>query len=64
MVHTIATLAFAALLLLFAKVSCNVYAKAGFPRYFGLLLFLPGINVLILYVLAFGDWPIHKDLRR
>ena len=64
MIHTLAILATIGLCLMIAKVACNVYAKAGFPTYFGLLVFLPVINLLVLYALAFGEWPIHKDLRR
>jgi len=64
MVQNLAVLATVGLCLLAAKVSCNIFAKAGFPKYFGLLVFLPVVNLLVVYVLAFGDWPIHKELRR
>jgi hypothetical protein len=62
MIQNLAILATMGLIALVAKVSCNVYEKAGFPKYFGLLLLLPIINLLALYALAFGDWPIHKKL--
>ncbi len=64
MIQNLAVLATIGLCLLIAKVACNVFSKAGFPTYFGLLVFLPVINVLVLYTLAFGEWPIHKELRR
>ena len=64
MVQNLAILATVGLGLLAAKVSCNIFVKAGFPKYFGLLMFLPVVNLLVVYVLAFGDWPIHKELRR
>ena len=64
MIQNLAVLATIGFCLLVAKISCNVYTKAGFPKYFGLLVFVPVINVLVLYTLAFGDWPIHKELRQ
>ena len=64
MVQNLAVLATVGLALLTAKVSCNIFAKAGFPKYFGLLVFLPVVNLLALYVLAFGDWPIHREIKR
>jgi hypothetical protein len=29
-----------------------------------LLVFLPIVNLLVLYILAFDEWPIHKEARR
>jgi len=60
MIQTLQTFAILGLILLVAKISCNVYEKAGFPKYFGLLIFLPVVNLVLLYVLAFSEWPIHK----
>jgi hypothetical protein len=64
MIHNLAVLATLGLAALIAKVTCNICEKAGFPRYFGLLILLPVVNLLLVYALAFGDWPIHKELRR
>lgn len=64
MIQNLAVFATIGLCLLIAKVACNVFSKAGFPTYFGLLVFLPIVNLLVLYILAFDEWPIHKEARR
>ena len=64
MIHNFAALAILGLAALIAKVVCNICDKAGFPKYFGLRILLPVINLLVVYALAFGDWPIHKEMRR
>lgn len=64
MVEKLGFLTVLGLLLLVAKISCNVYTKAGFPKYFGLLIFIPVINFIALYALAFGEWPIEKNHQR
>ena len=63
MIHTLAVVLAIGLSALAAKAACNVYVKAGFPKYFGLLVFVPVINLIALYVLAFDDWPIHRQNR-
>ena len=45
-------------------VAWQITARTGYPGVLGLLLFLPLANVVFLLVLAFGDWPIQKRLRR
>jgi hypothetical protein len=63
MIHNLAVVLVLGLIALLAKASCNVYSKAGFPPLFGLLVFVPVINLIALYALAFGDWPIHQSGR-
>ena len=64
MIQNLATLVIIGFALLAAKVSCNVFSKAGFPKYFGLLILLPVINLFALYALAFTEWPVEKQLRQ
>ena len=64
MLQNLAILVVAGFMLLAAKVSCNVFSKAGFPKYFGLLLLVPVINFIAIYALAFTEWPIEKEMRR
>ena len=35
-----------------------IFKKAGFSPFLALLLFLPVINILILYVVAFSRWNV------
>ena len=42
---------------------CKIFSKTGYSWAFGLLMFVPIANVVMLFVLAFGDWPILRELR-
>lgn len=38
-----------------------VVKKAGFSRWWSLLLILPLINLIMVWVFAFMDWPAEKS---
>jgi glucan phosphoethanolaminetransferase (alkaline phosphatase superfamily) len=42
---------------------CKVFSKAGYHWALGLLMLVPIANIIMPFVLAFGDWPIQKELR-
>ncbi len=42
---------------------CKIFSKAGYSWALGLLMFVPIVNIIMPFVLAFGDWPIQKELR-
>lgn len=42
---------------------CKIFAKAGYSWALGLLMLVPIANLVMMLVLAFSDWPIHKELR-
>jgi hypothetical protein len=42
---------------LFLWPMCRICAKAGFPWPLGLLAAVPVANFVLLYVLAFAEWP-------
>jgi hypothetical protein len=46
-----------------AIVYCVIFSKAGYCWVLGLLMFLPIVNIIMLLVLAFGDWPVRRELR-
>ena len=35
----------------------KIFRKAGFPPALSLLMPIPGVNLVLLYILAFADWP-------
>jgi hypothetical protein len=35
-----------------------IWKKAGFSPWFSLLMFIPLLNFIMLYVLAFSDWKV------
>ncbi len=47
-----------------ALVYCKVFSKAGFSWALGLLMLVPIANIVMLFYLAFADWPIHRELRQ
>ena len=42
---------------------CKIFSKAGYCWALGLLMLVPIANIIMPFVLAFGDWPIKKELR-
>ncbi len=40
----------------------RIFSKAGYSGALSLLMFVPIANIIVLCVLAFGDWPIYKEL--
>jgi hypothetical protein len=42
---------------------CRIFAKAGFRPATGLLMLVPGVNVVMILVLAFLPWPIRREAR-
>ena len=49
-----------AFLALFLKVWWNIFKKAGYSGWLGILMIVPLVNLILLLVLAFATWPIHK----
>lgn len=44
-------------------VFCKIFSKAGYCWALGLLMLVPIANIIMVFVLAFADWPILKELR-
>ena len=49
--------------ILMVWVHCRIFSKAGYCWALGLLMFVPIANIIMLFVLAFGEWPIYGELR-
>lgn len=39
----------------------QIFRKAGYPGPLALLMFLPVVNVVMLWYLAFSRWPVHRE---
>jgi hypothetical protein len=52
-----------ALILFFIAIWWKIFAKAGYSGALSLLMFIPLVNFILLLILAFGEWPIHRELR-
>ena len=42
---------------------CKIFSKAGYSWALGLLMLVPIANLVMMLVLAFSDWPIHREMR-
>lgn len=42
----------------------KIFSKAGYSGAMGLLMFVPIANIIALCVLAFGEWPIYRELNQ
>lgn len=47
-----------------AIISCMIFAKAGYHWALGLLMVVPIAHIIMPFVLAFGKWPIRKELEQ
>lgn len=45
-------------------ITCKIFSKTGYGWAWGLLVLVPIANIIIFFVLAFGDWPVLKELRQ
>jgi len=39
----------------------RIFSKAGFPGALSLLMFIPLVNLIMIFVLAFAEWPALRD---
>lgn len=42
----------------------KIFGKAGFSPWISVLMLIPVVNIVLLYFLAFADWPSLQQLRR
>jgi hypothetical protein len=54
----------AAIIILTAVIWCRLFSRAGHHWATGLLMLVPVANVIMPFVLAFGEWPIEKELQQ
>ena len=43
---------------------CRIFGKAGFSWALGLQKLIPIANIIMLFVLAFAEWPIERELQQ
>ena len=59
----ISSVIFSLVAIIFAVVMYwRIFSKAGYSGAMGLLMFVPIANIVVLCILAFGQWPIYKEL--
>jgi hypothetical protein len=50
-------------IILTAVIWCLLFSKAGHHWALGLLMLVPIANIIMPFILAFGQWPIEKELQ-
>ena len=45
-------------------IACMIFRKTGYSWTLGLLMLVPIVNLLMILVLAFSDWPVRRELRQ
>ena len=43
---------------------CKIAEKAGYSRWFGVLMIIPLVNFVILGICAFETWPVLKPVKQ
>jgi len=41
----------------------RIFRRTGAHGAMGLLMLVPAVNVILLFVLAFGPWPVEQEVR-
>ena len=42
----------------------NIFRKAGFSGWLSLLVFVPLVNIVVLYFIAFSEWPSLRIINK
>ncbi len=42
----------------------SIFSKAGYHGAMGVFMGVPIANIIALLILAFAEWPIHRELRQ
>ncbi len=54
----------ALLFLFFISIWWMIFKKAGYGGAMGLLMFIPLVNFIVLLILAYGKWPVLRELEQ
>ncbi|MBN2190189.1 MAG: hypothetical protein JW728_03165 [Candidatus Aureabacteria bacterium] len=41
----------------------RIISKTGYPGALSLLMFVPVANVVLIFILAFSEWPVERENR-
>jgi hypothetical protein len=52
-----------AILVFTIYIQWRIASKAGYPGAYSLLLLIPLVNLIVLIIFAFSEWPIQRALR-
>jgi hypothetical protein len=58
--HWLVVLVIALLIWAFLAIFGRILRRAGYSRWWLLTMFVPVLNLIMLWVFAFADWPVFK----
>jgi hypothetical protein len=41
----------------------KIFSRVGWAPWLGVLMFIPLVNIVLMFVLGFKEWPIEKRLK-
>lgn len=53
-----------AFFVLYIFAAWKIVSKAGYSGALSLLILVPLVNIVMLFVFAFSDWPVLQEVRR
>jgi hypothetical protein len=56
-------LIYAVIIALVIAVHWKIASKAGYPGWYALGLLVPCVNLVLIVLFAFTEWPIERELR-
>lgn len=59
-VHLVELIVFILLLWAFVAIFGRIVSRAGYSRWWLLTLFVPVVNLIMLWIFAFADWPAAR----
>ncbi len=59
--HLVELLVFILLLWAFVAIFGRIVNRAGYSRWWLLTLFVPVLNLIMLWIFAFADWPAARS---
>jgi len=59
--HLVELIVFVLLLWAFVAIFGRIVSRAGYSRWWLITLFVPVLNVIMLWIFAFADWPAARN---
>jgi hypothetical protein len=59
--HLVALIVFILLVWAFVAIFGRIVSRAGYSRWWLITLFVPVLNLIMLWIFAFADWPATRS---
>ncbi len=51
------------ILIISLVINWRIASKAGYPGAYSLLMLIPLVNIVIILIFAFTEWPVERELK-